>query len=191
LVTRDVPLSVPQLADECGLSPRGCRLALASLVEEQVVVELGTARAQLFRADTRHPLLPALAALFGEEQDRWETLLRQVRAVLQGQPLSAAWYYGSVARGDDGPASDFDIAVVVKDTFAVDAVASAIREALCQIEDNHLVRCSVVGVSNLDVLRLVKSDDEWWKGLSRDAKVLAGLRPEQYATSLPCGRVAA
>lgn len=184
LATRDLPLSVPQLVSECGLSPRGVRLALNGLVEAQVVTELGTARSHLFRADARHPLLPVLAALFEKEQSRWDELLRQIRTTLQGQPVAAAWYYGSVARGEDEPASDFDIAIVVPDEAAVDAATDAAREALREAEDTHLVRCSVVGLANTDVLRLVESGDDWWEGMARDAKVLMGSRPEQYAAQL-------
>lgn len=191
LTTRGLPLSVPQLAMECGLSNRGVRLALNDLIECQVVEELGTARSHLFRAETRHPLFAALSNLFEKEQARWDALLGMVRTAIQSQPVAAAWYYGSVARKEDGPASDFDIAVVVIDEAAVESVTDATREALRAAEDTHFLRCSVIGLAEPDVLRLMESGDEWWITMVRDAQVLVGSRPEQYATKLRRRRAAA
>jgi predicted nucleotidyltransferase len=184
LATRGLPLSVSQLDKECGLSARGTRLALENLIRAQVVSQLGAARSRLYCIDSRHPLTGAITNLFQDEMQHWSSMLNGVREVLKAQQVTAAWYYGSVARGEDTPASDFDLAIVVPDDSAVESMTESIRLALQTIEDRHQIRCSVVGLSDGDVLRMHEGHDPFWENMTRDAKVLDGPRPEQYAARL-------
>ena len=184
LATRGLPLSVSQLEKECGLSARGTRLALENLIRSQVVSQLGAARSRLYCMDSRHPLTVAITNLFQDEMQHWNSMLSSVREALKVQQVTAAWYYGSVARGEDTPASDFDLAIIVADNTAVESVTETVRLALQAIEDHHQVRCSVVGLSDADVLRMSEGSDPFWENMIRDAKVLDGPRPEQYAARL-------
>jgi predicted nucleotidyltransferase len=84
----------------------------------------------------------------------WDNMLNDIREVLKAQQITAAWYYGSVARAEDSPASDFDLAIIVPDDAAVESVTETVRLALQAIEDRYQVRCSVVGLSDADVLRM-------------------------------------
>lgn len=184
LATRGLPMSVSQLEMECGLTARGIRLALENLIRAQVVSQLGAARSRLYCMDSRHPLMGAIANLFQEEMQYWDNMLNDIREVLKAQQITAAWYYGSVARAEDSPASDFDLAIIVPEDVAVESVTETVRLALQAIEDRHQVRCSVVGLSDADVLRMSKGPDPFWENMTRDAKVLDGPRPEQYAARL-------
>jgi predicted nucleotidyltransferase len=177
------PLSVVQIARDSGLSERGTRQILDSLVNQQMVKVFGQARSQVFAVDFQHPLSKGLKDLFSCELSRWDSLLQTVRSILQPmEEVAAAWYYGSVARGEDGPRSDLDIAIVV-DKGTVDSVAEAVRQALLQVEDDYFVRCSVVALSPADAKRLSKGD-EWWNTMANAAKTLKGKAPEQYAKTL-------
>ena len=184
LATRGLPMSVSQLEMECGLTARGIRLALENLIRAQVVSQLGAARSRLYCMDSRHPLMGAIANLFQEEMQYWDNMLNDIREVLKAQQITAAWYYGSVARAEDSPASDFDLAIIVPDDVAVESVTETVRLALQAIEDRHQVRCSVVGLSDADVLRMSEGHDPFWENMTRDAKVFDGPRPEQYAARL-------
>ena len=93
--------------------------------------------------------------------------------------VEAAWYYGSVARGEDGPASDLDVTVVVR-TEDVESVLVRLRNALAPVEEELLVAFSIIGLAHKDVRRLSRNDT-WWRDLVRDAKVLIGPRPEALA----------
>jgi predicted nucleotidyltransferase len=97
----------------------------------------GTARTQLYALDESHPFSTAIAALFQEEHERWEYLLTALQEMLakRGAAVRAAWLYGSVARGDDTPRSDLDIALLVTSQ----KVADQVREGLMPLEDDHQV----------------------------------------------------
>ena len=144
-----------------------------------MVKGFGQSRSQLFAIDSQNPLSKGLKQLFECEQSRWDELLTELRIVLQAnQHIEAAWYYGSVARGEDTPTSDLDIVVLAAEG-QVEMATESIRLDLQRVEDRLFVNCSVVGLSRSDISRLTKGD-EWWNNLARDARVLKGLEPGRY-----------
>jgi predicted nucleotidyltransferase len=175
LVADRSPLSVPELARRAGLSPRGTRQVLEALVSQQLVLAYGSGRAQVYALGDSHPFAGAVAALFQAEAQRWERLLAAVRDVVgkRGDDVVAAWLYGSVARGEDTPASDLDIALVV----ASQEVTDQVREDLMPVEDEHHVHISLTGLTAQELAAL-PDGDPWWSDVVRDARVLKGSAPE-------------
>ncbi len=172
-------LSTSQLARDSGLTPQGTRHTLDKLAGNKIVKVLGQSRSRLFSVDFQNPLAKALKALFNREWARWDEVIRELRETLQAnKTIEAAWYYGSVARGEDTAASDFDI-VVIAPEGEVEAVVESVRQSLRKVEDQLYVNCSVVGLSGSDVARLC-TGDKWWLNMVRDAKVLHGTRPDEY-----------
>jgi predicted nucleotidyltransferase len=183
LVAYGAPLSVAQVARDSGLTPQGTRGVIASLLDQQIVVALGQSRAQLFAINSQHPLFDVVSALFGAERQRWKRIIEAVRDTLSGRPeIEAGWYYGSVARGEDEPASDLDLALLIADRAVEDTVES-VRMALRQAEDALLFSASVVGVTSQDVARLAQGDP-WWQSMIRDARPIVGPSPAQLAVRL-------
>jgi predicted nucleotidyltransferase len=183
------PLGAPQLARDAGLTPQGVRLVLDELVGQGVVSAFGQGRTRLYALDAAHPLVPGLKALFAAERARWERLLARLRELLgAAEDVEAAWLYGSVARGEDGPASDIDLALVARG--APGEAAEAVRERLRPLEDELRVTFSVVGLSPADVLERA-AQDPWWSEVVRDARVLKGGTPEGTAERLRREAVAA
>lgn len=170
------PQSAPRLAAVAGLTPQGARLVLDALVRQRLITAHGSDRAQLYELNASHPLASPLVSLFQEEHRRWDGLLESIRAVLerQGTGVSAAWLYGSVARGEDSSASDLDMALVVRSQ----AVADRIREDLMLIEDAQQVRISTAALTP-EELAALPEDDPWWMNVVRDGRVLKGPAPEQ------------
>lgn len=97
-----------------------------------------------------------------------ETLARH------GAAISAAWLYGSVARGEDALESDLDIAIVVH----APAVADQVRQDLQPLEDAHQIHISLTALTP-DELAALPDGDPWWSGVVRDGRVLQGPAPEQ------------
>lgn len=168
------PQAAPHLARLTGLSPQGVRLVLNALSQQQLVKVLGSGRTQLYALNESHPFASALAALFSEEQQRWERLLATVRDTLskRGSAVRGAWLYGSVARGEDTPHSDLDIALLVSSQ----QVADEVREDLMPLEDEQQVRISITALTPKE-LGALPDRDRWWSEVVRDARVLKGSTP--------------
>lgn len=176
-------LSISQLAREGGLTPRGTRQTIQTLMGNKLLKAHGQSRSQLFSIDCHNPLANSLKELFGSEQTRWEGVQAALRnTLMSNDQIDAAWYYGSVARGEDTATSDLDIVVIAKEGQA-DATIEAVREALQMLEDRLYVTCSVVGLSSTDLIRLSQGD-AWWDNLVRDAKILKGSGPEQHLAKI-------
>lgn len=186
LAANPAPQSAPQLAVTAGLTPPGTRGVLGVLARQRLVKAHGSGRTQLYELNTEHPLASSLVALFQDEQRRWDGLMGSIREVLerQGAAVSAAWLYGSVARGEDSSASDMDIALVVRSH----AVADQVREALMPLEDAQQIRISLTALTAKELAALPE-DDPWWVSVVRDGRVLKGAAPEQARRRLT--RVAA
>ena len=172
-VSDRAPQSAPQLAATAGLTPQGTRGVLDVLARQRLVKAHGSGRKQVYELNTEHPLAPSLAALFQDEQGRWDRLIGSIREVLerQGAAVSAAWLYGSVVRGEDWPASDVDIALVVRSQ----AVAGQVREALMPLEDAQQIRISLTALAGKELASLPE-DDPWWAKVVQMAASSRALR---------------
>jgi predicted nucleotidyltransferase len=163
------------LAAAAGLTPQGTRGVLDVLARQGLVKAHGSGRTQLYELNPAHPLASSLATLFQHEQARWDELLSSIRDVLnRHNAVSAAWLYGSVARGEDAPGSDVDIALVVRSQTAADQV----REALMPLEDAQQIRISLTALTAKDLAALPE-DDPWWVNVVRESRVLKGAAPDQ------------
>lgn len=175
-------LSAPILVRRTGLAKASVRHALIALQNQRVVESIGAGRSTLYRAARKHPLAPSIAAVFKAEDRRFEALTSEIAELaMRMRGMIAVWLYGSVARGEDLPASDVDVAVVA--ASAADAEA-AMRDGLRDVEDRFAFSASVVALDRDDVLRLDAARDPWWESLSREAFVIHGDRPDALVTRL-------
>ncbi len=128
-------LSGRELARRAGVTWRAAELALRELVQ------LGVVRRTDARAQARYTLVAehtlvreAVAPLFAAER-AWTAAVRRgvgdvLRARGQGKrDITWAGLYGSVARGDDRPESDLDLAVVANSVAAVARVRLVMNDA--------------------------------------------------------------
>lgn len=179
LLNHGGPLSVSQLAADSGLSKRGARDVLESLLGQRAVTVLGPARGQLFAAALEQPLVAALRQLFAVEGAQWESLQVQLREGLAREKrIRSAWLYGSVAHGTDEPRSDLDLALAVDETAV--GVSHEVRDAVQVLGDRLGVHISPVVLTPQDLAKL-STTDAWWSDVVRDAKVLKGMTPAKEA----------
>jgi predicted nucleotidyltransferase len=178
LLTYDGPLSSTQIAHEAALSRGGVRLVLESLISQGAVRSLGTPRSQLFSAVGSHQFVTALKTVFDTERTRWTALQKDLRDLLaQDSNVRSAWLYGSVARHEDTPESDVDVALALM----TDMPTTEIRDELDALGERFGVHVAVVALTAADIAAGVAANP-WWNELKRDAVVLKGVSPEQEAS---------
>lgn len=78
-----------------------------------------------------------------------DSLVDQIRAVLDHHPVSFAMLFGSVARGADEP-RDLDLAVVFDDDIDSQGYSSTYLSLLTDLEESLGVDVDVVAVSAMD-----------------------------------------
>lgn len=184
LLQADGPLAVSELATRTGLSTQGVRNILVLLRSGGVVDQLGEGRSRLYRADVSHPLYLSLGSLFHAEAERYETIMDALRSAVGSvvpAPLGA-WIYGNVARGEDGPDGDIEVAVVAADED-VETPVDRLREVLGPLQDVQRVWVSLIGLSPSDVRRL-SAGDRWWEKATRPHVTLFGKGPDELADEL-------
>lgn len=178
-------LSVSEISRLSGVAVQNVRVIVTALVNLRLLREIGSGRSRLFRILEDHPITGAIKAVFEAEEQRFSAVLQAVRdaAAIDGKDILAVWLYGSVARGEDGPNSDVDIAVVTTPDN-LDRVINGLRERLRMAENAQVFTASVVGIGTDDVLRLHGEKDGWWINVMKDAMPLAGPDPQTLATRM-------
>ncbi len=118
---------------------------------------------------------------------KWQELTDALRTVFKSfHGVEAAWYYGSVARGTDTPASDFDLAVVMPGDQIEEAV-DAIRNALRPLGDTFGVSFGTVGIAASEVVSIAAATT-WWNSMTDNAITLKGPDPEKLLSRLQKGK---
>ncbi len=173
-------LAIPRLAEASKLNQQTVRNVLhGDLARTGIVESVGQGRSTLYRVRPVHPLHHVLEQLFAEAAARVQRTFQKLAAAAReaGPAVLAAWIYGSVARGDDEPGSDLDVALVVADEKSIESTLSAFRERLPPLLDPEQVSASVVGLSAKDVLRLAADETPWWRNVAAEAQPVLGLPP--------------
>lgn len=175
-------LSATTLVERSKLSKPSVLASLNHLTELGYVESLGTLRQRLYRIDHKHPLAPAISALFAAEDHRFQSIIEVIRTAALDAGATAAWLYGSVARGDDRQDSDIDVALV--DPANGGSAKSKVLETLHESEDSLRFSASVIGLNADDIVRLASENDPWWVEVVKDAVPLIGPDPTSLASRL-------
>lgn len=169
-------LSAPQLIASTGLAASSTQGALAALVEANIVRSMGSNRVKIYAVERTHPLLSHIEALFAAEDDRYARIRAGITAIARRTPgVAAAWLYGSVARSEDRPASDVDVALLAEGD--IESVVQHFREKLGGTQRDLSFRASVVGVGVGDVATMAEQGRTWWTAVLDDAMTLHGPTP--------------
>ncbi len=128
--------SARSIARMAGMNHRVAQRALDELVTAGLVHVRLTPGANLYSLNAGHMLYEPLRAIFQAEARYLEEVAHGVSQSLSdhGLPVRKAYLYGSVARGEDSPSSDVDVALVIDGSdeelvrAGLDAVAEDLRD---------------------------------------------------------------
>ena len=176
LTADEAPLSVTQLAERCGLTPQGTRLALEPLLDGRLVRLLGGARTRLFTIEGRHPFAKAVRTLFTQEKAQWDKLLHAWRALLgRDKSVIAAWYLEPAAGDDARSARALTVWLVLADE-QLDQAKSAWPARWEELDLAAWTSCTIHLLSLSELLALA-ADPPWWQANTAQARALKGLDP--------------
>jgi predicted nucleotidyltransferase len=176
LVRHGGEMTTRMVMNQTGLTRVSVLAAIGRLADAGAVEVIGSERQRLNRFNQNSPLSDAVRDLFAAESARYTDAIRSIRDASERLGAAAVWIFGSVARGEDRPDSDIDIAVATPPHIDV-AIEEALRDALRRLEK---VRSSVVVVDPPLISRLDREQDPWWVALKRDAITVMGIAPENY-----------
>lgn len=188
LVTHGRGLAISDLARRARLALPSTREAVRRLVDAGFLDVIGAGRGSIYVVRPEHPLAAPIAALFEAERAQGDALLESVRTAAADQrpPLVALWLYGSVARREDGPTSDIDLAAVFEDEEAA-ARRSELDDALVAASPAHARRFSLITLTPTDAARLAYEGTAIWREIERDAVILTGVSPAEVVKRARAG----
>jgi predicted nucleotidyltransferase len=176
LARTDEPLSGRKVAELTGgrVSQKGASNALRALTDAGIVQCDEHPPAKLYRLNREHlaaAAIVALADLRAQLLDRLRDLLAEWQ-----RPSTAAWLFGSTARGDGNEGSDIDLLIVRPDRVAdVDSTwTNQIDELTRKVRAWTGNECAVIEYSQREFDAFLRSRARLGDELRRDAIQLAG-----------------
>lgn len=124
------PVNAEEAARRTGLTAPGARKGFERLVQTGFVRRVGGGRSQQFELNSGDSLVQAVAVLFRAEEDRYDDLLKDLRARTGDIPeIKSAW----IDRLPSGPGEPIEATLVVEPT-ALPWIGGEIRARLAEVE---------------------------------------------------------
>lgn len=174
LHARQAPVSGREAARLAGLSHHGIQ-SLDELTGMGIVIRREASGQNLYTFNEEHALASAVADLFEAERRQTNELMARLAEILEetgGVATAAA--FGSAARGDAGPESDFDVLVLVEGESRVRAVHDAISNAAPALRRRFGSRVSPVVLSVERARRQYQDGPGFLGEALEDARSIAG-----------------
>ncbi len=172
----DVPhgASGRELARLAGLSHQASNNALARLEALGLVRRVGRGRTFLYALNTEHALFTRLLRpLLEGERGVFREILKTVEQAVGPHCLSAT-LFGSVARGSEGPASDFDLLVVLRRGQGRGRIARVLSDLASTLSRTWGIRLNPITFTATQVRRHVEEGHPLFTAAVRDGIPLAG-----------------
>lgn len=175
-----------EAARRADLSPGAANRALGELVDSGVLDRTEAGRQHLYVVNRRNYLVQGgLEQLFRAEQNRLNEIILwiQNRLAEAGNNTSAeilnATIYGSAAKGNERPESDFDLLVVVKQQPATGEVRDLLVAQADDLAERFGLQLSAVAVSLEQVEELASARDPFLEALLKAGIRVYGRRLEE------------
>ena len=163
-----------QIADMAGLNPQTCQNTLDRLNDLRLLAVRRVGRAYLYRLKSNNAIVnQMLAPLFNTEKNLLANELTKVANRLEGTAI-AVILFGSVARGEEEPGSDIDLAVIVQDPETREAAQGLGDEILDELADVTGVVPTIIVWSKDEFKERYDSGDGLARSLLEEGRVVMG-----------------
>ncbi len=181
LIPLSRPVSGREAAKLARLSQTPALRALDDLVTLGVLHRMETPSQHLYEVNRTHQLVrDGLEPLFRAERERISRVLDALRTELvqDASRIVSAAVFGSAARGQDRPGSDFDVLVIAKAAADVEPLHGRLADAIPRIEEEFGLELSPVVLPLSRFRELHRNGEPLALDIMRDARLITGERPE-------------
>lgn len=166
--------SVREIAAQTRLSPPNASIALRELEKEGALKSLRIGRSIVYSLNDGHYLVEKIIKpVFGNESGVKSALANLIKNKINF-PYESIIIFGSVARGSAKPASDIDLAVIIKDgedKIIIEDKIAAFNPLIAKIFGNSL---SPIVYKKSEFLKKIKKKDALAGEIVREGEVAAG-----------------
>ncbi len=163
-----------ELARLAGLSHQASNNALARLKALGLVRRVGRGRTFLYTLNSEHALFTRLLRpLLDGERAVFRTILRTVEQAVGPDCLSAT-LFGSVARGAENPASDFDLLVVLRRSQERGRITQVLSDLASTLSRTWGIRLNPIIFTPVQAQRHLRGKHPLFLAATRDGIPLAG-----------------
>ncbi len=163
-----------ELARLAGLSHQASNNALTRLETMGLVRRVGRGRTFLYTLNTDHALFARLLRpLLEGERAVFREIMRSVERRVSPHCLSAT-IFGSVARGSEGPSSDFDLLVVLRQGQSRERVSRVLSDLASNLSRTWGLRLNPITFTVRQVRRHFEKGNALFAAAVRDGIPLAG-----------------
>ena len=168
-------LSGREVARRAGINHQTCADALTRLEGMGTVLRLGAGRNQLFRINRENHLVQrVILPMFDAEHKQFILLQEDLALVMKGHCLSGL-LFGSTARGEDTPDSDFDIALIVEKKQQ--KLHEIVRSLVQRGTEKWGIRVSPIILTRTDFIKKAARKDPLVTDILKDGIVIYGQSP--------------
>jgi len=163
-----------ELARLAGLSHQASNDALVRLEAMGLVRRVGRGRTFLYTLNVGHAVFTRLLRpLLEAERGVFREILKTVERAVAPHCLSAT-IFGSVARGSEGPASDFDLLVVLRQGQGRDRIGRILSDLASRLSQTWGIRLNPIAFTATQVRRHLEGAHPLFTAAVREGIPLAG-----------------
>jgi predicted nucleotidyltransferase len=174
LFTQD-ELSGREIARRAGLSPRAASLALTQLVKAGILRKHSVGSTHQFAVSRKRYLVSAaLGNLFQKEELLASTMGHRIMQSIGRDKCVTVAIFGSFARGEASAKSDFDVLVLLDDSYRIPKVKATLQAGAAKFYDLFGVQLSPYVIGAAEFADRLKTGDKLMKAMVREARVISG-----------------
>ena len=167
-------VSIRELSREIKITPPNLSVVLNDLEKQGLLVSRHIGASIVFTLNRGHFLVEEIIVpLFEKEKGSKAELGRKIKKSLDFQYESLI-LFGSIARGQEHPGSDIDLAVIIDDKSNADKAESETLKANSAIFKKFGNSLSPVVIKQKDFVRKLKSKDKLIASIAKEGLLIAG-----------------